>query len=347
MLKKLFLENFRNHKKATLEFGKCTLIIGENGAGKSNVIEALSLLSSCRSFREDDKKNLVNCDSDFARIVSGELEIFIQKTPRVLFKTKYKEVFRRQSEFVGIQKAVVFSPESISIICGTPKNRRRFIDMLISQKSIEYLRALVNYEKMRLERNALLERIQRGEGSEPELSFWDSGLVNEGSILLRHRKAVIEFLNSTVPSSYEKISGKRDKLEIEYVNTTTPEQFLADLGRKQRLEVARGKTLIGPHRDDLVFKLNSLDMSKFASRGEIRSGILALKVGELQYLKESTGNDEQSLPLLLLDDVFSEFDNIRRGHVLQLVGEYQSVITTTDKTFLPEEFLEDVKIIEL
>jgi len=342
MLTYLKLTNFRNHKDLRLDIGKITVIVGKNGVGKSNVLEALSLFSSCRSFREDDKKSLINLESDFSRIESDSLEIFLQKQPQFLFRAKYKGVFKKQSDFIGLLKSVVFSPETISIITGSPKNRRKFLDIMISQKSREYLRALIAYEKVRSERNSLLQRINRNEAKRSELAFWNEALIAEGTKIINERQKALNYINEKISSLYCKISVHKDRLSLIYLKTEAKD-FSEELNRHQEGEIASGRTLIGPHRDDLVFDLNGVDMANFASRGEMRSAILALKICELEYLSEGSLNT----PLLLLDDVFSEFDGERREHLTGLIENYQTLITTTDREFLSDNLKKESKIIEL
>ena len=339
MLQKLTLENYRNYRKFELELGKVTVLVGPNGVGKSNILEAICLLSSCRSFREEDKRNLVSVDSTFARVKGDNLEIFIQREPTFFIKTKENGVFKRHSAFVGIQKSVVFSPETMLLVTGAPKLRRRFLDIMISQKDKDYLRALIAYDKIRAQRNSLLQRICDGQAAVGELAFWDENLSREGSIIISKRKEAVGFLQSLVGSAYGQISDNNDSLELHYQGS---DDLASQLAANRQKEIWQGKTLYGPHRDDLVLSLNSRLLASFASRGEIRTAVLALKIGELNYLK-----DDASSPLLLLDDVFSEFDASRRSHLGRLISEYQSVITTTDRDHLTGIVQNNAKIIEL
>lgn len=342
MLKKLKLENFRNHKSLEIELSETTAIIGPNGIGKSNILEAISILSLCRSFREDDKKNIIHHEADFARVTGGDLEVFLQKKPFFLLKPKSKGVSRRQAEFIGSLKTIVFSPETISLITGSPGERRKFLDMMISQKDRQYLRALLSYEKVRKERNSLLQAIAEGRSKSAELNFWNEQLAEQGSKISVKRGDAVKELNQSLSALYGKISGKQNELLIEYFSNIG-ENYLATLEREQGREIILKKTMIGPHRDDLEFDLNGFNMANFASRGEIRSAILAVKIAELEYLTDGA----REKPILLLDDIFSEFDEERREHLSALIGEHQSVITTTDKNHLSAELIEKCLIIEL
>ncbi len=342
MLKRLKLLNFRNHADFEVELDKTTVFVGQNGAGKSNILEAISLLSFCRSFRNDDKKNLVKINADFARITGDDAEIFLQRNPSFIFQAKEKGVVKKQAEFIGRLRSVVFSSETMAIITGSPRQRRKFLDIMISQSDRDYLRALVRYEKVRLERNSLLLRIRTNLANESELDFWDKELVAEGKTIIESRTEAIQNLNIQLSELYSKISGRKDQLDLQY-DCNADEGFENQLRSNRRREILSGHTLIGPHRDDLVFLLNHCDVANFASRGEIRSAILALKIAELEFLSDG----EKNQPLLLLDDIFSEFDRSRREHLCNLIEKYQTIITTTEVEHLSKCLLGKAKIIDL
>lgn len=352
MFKRLKLENFRNHHKFEIDFDQITVLVGLNGAGKSNILEAMALLSFCRSFREDDKKNLINFNSDYARVTGDDLEVFLTRTPRLFMQAKEKGVVRKLSNFVGILPTVVFSAETISIISGSPSDRRRFLDVMISQVDKEYLDALVGYKKVKQQRNNLLQRICGRQASEQELAFWDGELVRFGKLISKRRKEAIKEINIFLPDLYRSISGE-SSTDLKMVYNQNYEGDLAEaLERLKYREIACGRSIVGPHRDDVTFELNCRNMANFASRGEIRSAILAVKMSELKYMEKTK---EQSLslddnvikPMLLLDDIFSEFDPERRSHLGELVSQYQTLITSTEVDYLSSELLRKSKIIEI
>ncbi|MCX6810232.1 MAG: AAA family ATPase [Candidatus Berkelbacteria bacterium] len=194
MLRRLSLTNYRNHSKFELELSEITVLVGKNGAGKTNVLESIEILSSCRSFRGDNRLDLIKFDSDYTRVVGDELEVFIQRTPRLLFQVKERGIKRKVADFVGLLPSVVFSPESLEIIIGDPKERRRFLDIVISQKDHKYLRALQDYKKVLTQRNSLLKLLQTdgvhstrsarsGQVDESQLDFWDVELVVASKII--------------------------------------------------------------------------------------------------------------------------------------------------------------------
>lgn len=347
MLRHITLKNFRNHKDFTTNLSKTTVIIGQNGIGKSNILESIALVSHCRSFREEDKKNLVHQEHDYARVTIDDLEVFIQKNPQLLFQAKNKGVVKKQSDFIGTVKSVVFSPESLDIILGSPKNRRRFLDLMISQKDREYLKNLIQYEKVRKERNSLLLLIADNRAKEDELDFWDMKLSSLGKLILNRRTEAIVMLNDIVGELYKKISDDpRDVFLIQYLSGAD-EDFEKQLFNNRRRDIIMRQTISGPHRADLVFLLNSNNIKNYGSRGEIRTGVISLKIAELEFLTEKIDNKEDDLPVLLLDDVFSEFDDKRRKALCQTIILYQTVITTTDRDHLTDEILKGCQIIKL
>jgi len=352
MLKTLTLENFRSHKKYKLELEKTTVLIGLNGVGKTNVLEAISLLAHGRSFREDDKRNLINFNEEFCRVTGDDLEVFITDTPRLKTLGKIRKVGKRMTEFIGTQPAVVFSPETIDIIIGPPAMRRRFLDIMISQVDKEYLRALSAYQKVRRQRNRLLQSIAEGLAEESELEFWDLELVKHAKIISKRRLDVLWSFNKELKKLYIEISGdETSEFEIKYINKSGDDLKLK-LEESRAREIAYGATIYGPHRDDLEFQLNTKNMAAFASRGELRSAILALKVAELNFLHDSMQKDkirweEEATPILLLDDIFSEFDKERREHLGAIILKYQTLITTTEKEHLSDDLIDNAKITEL
>ena len=341
VLKHLSLTNYRNHSKFELDLGEITVLIGKNGTGKTNVLESIGVLSSCRSFRGDNRLELIKFDSDYARIVGDDLEVFIQNSPRLSFQVKERGIKRKVADFVGLLPSVIFSPESLEIVKGEPKERRRFLDILISQKDHRYFQNLLDYKKVLTQRNGLLKRILDNQAGEDELSFWDDEMVGLAISITKQRGSVVSEFSSELSDFYRVISGKKEStLEIHY-HPKAGEGFAEKLHARRAIDIAAGTTTTGPHRDDLEFKLNNLEASKYASRGELRTVVLSLKAAELKYLE----NDKR--PILLLDDVFSEFDADRRAHLAEIVSNYQTLITTTDREHLSPEILTKASVIEV
>lgn len=309
MLAKINLVNFRNYEKAEFEFSLVTVVVGENGAGKSNLVEAIYLLATGKSFRAERDNEMVSYGQSFSK-VSGQIEG--EKLEVVLNDRKKLEVngvAKRQVDFVGRLPAVCFSPQDMELVTGSPGGRRRYLDFVISQMDREYRRCLVSYEKGLRQRNKLLEMIREDLAGRNQLFFWDRLLIKDGEYITRKRQ---EYLDRNENAFYDKsvISEARLKqYEVE--------------------EVAAAVTLVGPHRDDFVINLKGRDVSKFGSRGEQRMAVFGLKEKEIEYLGGS--------PLLLLDDIFSELDHKHREEVMNLVEDYggQVIITTTEPNLLP------------
>ncbi|MEI6144572.1 MAG: DNA replication and repair protein RecF, partial [Candidatus Berkelbacteria bacterium] len=210
MLKTLSLTNYRNHSKFELELSEITVLIGKNGIGKTNVLESIGALSSCRSFRGDNRLEMIKFDADYARIVGDDLEIFIQRTPRLVFQVKERGIKRKVADFVGLLPSVVFSPESLEIIIGDPKERRRFLDIVISQKDHKYLRALQDYKKILSQRNNLLKLISDGRASVDQLDFWDTEMVVTAKIITNSRQSAVADFAGLISGFYQTISGQKN-----------------------------------------------------------------------------------------------------------------------------------------
>lgn len=352
MISKLKLTNFRSHKNLELTLAKTNLILGTNGAGKTNILESIALMSYCRSFREEDKKNLINLEFDYARINIEDLEMFLGRLPRFCLRTRKNGVNIKLADFVGLIPSVILSPESISIITGSPRERRRFLDIMISQVNREYLLDLIEYKKIQKQRNSLLEKINQREAGRDELTFWDSEFVKISDKITKQRSEAVNHINAGISQIYRDVSGrKEDDLKIEYLKN-----YAGELGeclkRNLAREIGAKLTLFGAHRDDMMFNLNNMKMNNYASRGELKSAILALKMMELAYLLEKKKGLHESgqllaEPILLLDDIFSEFDQKRKNHLSKLILQYQSVVTATEVENIPQELVDKANIIEI
>lgn len=338
----LFLKNFRSHKKFELELGQITAIVGPNGCGKTNILEAISFISAARSFRVDDKRSLIRLGSDFCQVKLDQLEVIISHLPRLTATFKNKGVKKRIYDFVGMLPSVVFNPESLEIITDGPAERRRFLDSLLSQTSHQYLKALIDFRQVLIRRNRLLSMIADGEAKEDELNFWDERLAEPAMIILSERKKLVENLRANLPGFYSQFASKNHQLNVSY-KTHVEGEILIKLRQKRQVEVAARTTIYGPHRDDLIFTLDNQEADKYASRGEIRSIVLALKLSELKFIEETL----KIIPLLLLDDVYSELDRYHREQLFGLIRGYQTVITTTDLDHLSSEMRKQAEVISL
>lgn len=355
MLKSLSLENFRSYEKYDLDFSKTTILIGPNGIGKTNIIEAISLMSTGRSWRVKRDNEAVFWQKDFARISvkmlndkEKNMEMVLQRLPNSDYPQikiiKINGVRKKLVDLLGKMPTVLFSPEEMQLISGSPLLRRRFIDILICQTDKKYTVALLDLAKIIRGRNKLLFYIKIGKSKIEELDFWNEKLVTLGSFIIKKRQKVIQDLNLKLTETYQTIAGEKETLQIKYKPTVEPDKFAEMIVAQLSREIESTATLFGPHRDDLIFLLESRDVATFGSRGEFRSVILATKVAELAYLKKE---NPEAPPILLLDDIFSELDENRRLHLAKIISGQQTIITTTDFDHIEKGLRDKAKVVEL
>lgn len=359
-IKHLKLSNFRNHKKTEVDFGNTNILLGPNGSGKTSILEAIFILSTSKSPRTNKNFDLINWKKNQSLL---ELIIYNKrsnvKTIRLLLsrnKNKKNKTFSldgkvtEPKDVIGYFKTVYFSPETLEIINGSPTERRRFIDILLSQTSHAYLVDLIEYKKILINRNRLLKEIYLKRRGKDEIVFWDMKLVEVGSRIMRSRIEAINTLKNPIEAFHRVIINKKSehsRLEICYhpsfmVSGSVGEikkSFIKKLTADFEFELKCGNTLYGPHRDDLNFRYSGHDVLSFCSRGEIRSIIIALKMAEAEYIKKKTGD----LPVILLDDIFSELDAKRTKALSGLVfGGFQSIISATERGLI--KMFKDKKI---
>lgn len=353
MIKSVKLTDFRNFKSKSLEFSdKTTVIVGPNASGKTNILEALFLLSSGKSFHARVEEEMISYNADISRIKgriladseANDLEVMLTRglldignsQPERVARKKLlvNGVSKRLIDFAGNFKVVLFAPHDLGLVTESPSVRRNFLDTVLSQVDREYHRAILSYEKGLRQRNKLLFRI-RDEGlSRSQLLFWNQLLVKNGDYISGKRQEFINYVNSRDGLDDQIFSLEYDKSAISEVRL---EQYAQE-------EVTAATTLVGPHRDDFSFKEKSRDLASYGSRGEQRMGVLWLKLAELDYLSLDLARDAQK-PLLLLDDILSELDHEHREVVMGIVGNQQTVITTADPHFI--EKFKRVEIIKL
>ncbi len=360
MLTSLALENFRNYRTLELGFKEptgLTYLIGDNGQGKTNVLEAIYMLALAKSFRPADEENLIRWQQEFGRIKGRfsngeggdlqELEIFLGKAPNPRRTFKLNGVKTSATNFVGQSRVVFFHPEDLNVLYLGPDLRRRYLDILIIQKSRSYFAALRKFKRIREQRNALLTSIQERTAGEEDLNVWDEQLVHEGALLWMERARTLAYIQERLNSKYAEISKKKCRLDLQYVNslgldfplmsvTSNLEEVFAEaLWKSRQRDIASGHTQVGPHRDDLEISLEGIPILRHASRGEFRTILLALKLIEMDYFSE-----DGARPILLLDDVFSELDHERQRFLLERVVDYQTFIATTkDSAVINQEKL--------
>ncbi|NCN58701.1 DNA replication and repair protein RecF [Candidatus Microgenomates bacterium] len=345
------LHNFRVYNDHMFKFSPTlTTIVGPNTAGKTNILEAIYLLATGKSFRALVEKAVIAHESELARIEgfitnqNGKQELTIITTNGTTNGTRtagkrylVNGVGKQKSNFVGEFNAVVFSPEDIQLITGSPARRRNFLDSVLIQTDRKYAHALTEYEKAIRRRNKLLYRM-REENTlrEDELTHWDSLVIMHGQIITKFREECISFLNNQHTPEFNFI--------LNYDHSAISKERLL---KYQQAELSAGYTLVGPHRDDIILCLNNekskINLDQFGSRGEQRMGVLWLKYGELKYLEHQT----QEKPVLLLDDIFSELDKQHRQLIQNIIPGYQTIITTANEHYLTDIASTDMQTIRL
>ncbi len=326
---KFTLENFRNYRKADLQWtsGETLLIHGQNGQGKSNLLEAVGILVWGRSWRTQKLREVIMWGENHARITSEwdreKIEFAISRMPeKKLFKNNDQSVLA--SEFVGQLNAVLFTPEDLNLIYGEPQDRRRFLDRLLIQSDSSYLEALTQFGKVLKQRNELLRKLNSRPDREWELEIWDMKLVEFAEEIWKKRQALVAELSQNLSEDYSDLAGRKQKIKLHYA--TPPVDYSAELVARRREDLRQNHTTLGPHRDDWNLLIDREPAVSFASRGECRSLVLALKLAELVTLK-----NRGRTPMLLLDDVFSELDADRSRKLLNAIAGQSTLITSTEK----------------
>lgn len=341
----LSLTNFRNYSQQELDLKPQSVVLhGDNAQGKTNLLEAIYVLSTGKSHRANLERELINWSpvgegGAVARLVaqvrknSGDMRVEMvisaaqpAADARVQKSIKINGVPRRSIDLVGQMNVVLFSSRDIDLVAGTPSQRRRYLDVASSQVNTKYLRTLQQYNKVLLQRNHLLRLIGERRSDESQLDFWDRELIGHGSYIIGERRLMVEELNAMGKPIHQRISGGED-LKITYMPNVDVDDFHDRSRSVRREEIARGMSLVGPHRDDMEFTVGGVNMGTYGSRGQQRTVALSMRLAEARYLGVRM-NDE---PVLLLDDVLSELDAVRRHHLMDSIESYQQVVfTTTD-----------------
>lgn len=333
-LKSIKLTNFRNYSNLDFKFKKpITVFYGNNAQGKTNFLESIYFLATSKSFKSLKDEELIKSEEEVLR-VEGEtdeisLEIVIQKNENFLKKrTKVNGIPRRLIDYSSNLVVIEFLPEDINLVTGSPSLRRAHIDAVLSQVDRSYKKTLSEYEEVVVNKNRLLKRIREAFSKIDELTFWINKQLSLGKVLVKKRQDFFLFLNST--------ERKFGEFVYEYIENPLDEARLDSYRQK---EIDSASSLIGPHRDDFIFKLKDKDLSKFGSRGEQRTAVLDLRISEIEYIEIIFGKR----PLLLLDDIFSELDHDHQKHVIDLSQMQQTIITTVEiDEHLKKEFKDNV-----
>jgi DNA replication and repair protein RecF len=342
------LRQFRNHDCTELEFGSAAnALLGNNGHGKTNVLEALSFLCLTKSFYASSDTTALQQGKEFFEVKGTLLsDVGVEHDVRVAFdsRTNQKKVFidgnepETFSSVIGQFPIVVLSPENNNITFGTPSDRRRFMDLVISQSSKVYVEEMLEYRRALRQRNKILSDLSRGIGSVSLLDPWDETLSSHGAKIFLKRALFFEEFAPFITRAYAAVAQETEVPAVEYMPQIAVSakdayeevdaRIHEKLGEKRRDELRIGTTLVGPHRDEAAFSLNGLQLRAYASQGQHKTFLVALKIAEFFYLKDRCAET----PVILLDDVFTELDDTRSRKLLALIDSLgQSFITTTSE----------------
>ncbi|MGE5392367.1 MAG: DNA replication/repair protein RecF [Candidatus Saccharibacteria bacterium] len=337
MLTRLELENFRSYEKIGVDCGSdLVLVLGENAAGKTNLLEAVYYLNTLESFRSPDPLVVRRGAGHFR--VSGrfddgrEAEVVVQTSPVTRRGYRIDKQKTRRSDW-SINPVVLFVPQDLNLFFLGPANRREFVNRILSQVNPGYRTDLSELTQVLKQKTALLEAIRDGVADRAELSFWNDRLADISLRIYEGRSEFASFVNSRFPEVYARITDLPGSFSLEYrhMKKTEKSELMAHLTEHIEAEVASGTNLIGPHRDDYRLLKDGVEVIHLSSQGELRSQILALKLIEAAFLEGRSGRKAT----VLLDDVFSELDEMRRGRLMEFFAENQVFITTTEEHHLP------------
>lgn len=334
-INKLTLKNFRNHTALSISFDPLlTMITGDNGTGKSTILEAIHMLSTGRTKMSKYDKDLIQYDKEFCTISADietgddkfDMELQILKSEKFenacIKKSKINKVAKSIQYFTGVFNSVLFSPEDIQLITGSPSERRKYIDDMISQVDIIYKRNLSDYIKAVRQRNNLLEKINKGLGGWDQIDFYTKHILEKGTMIQNKREEMFKDIEPSILKNGKLLNTDKTKVNIKYKKNEINSERLEEYKNR---EIAAMTTLIGPHRDDFEVFFNGHDVTEFGSRGEQRTCVLSLKLSEIDYIEKI----KKERPVLLLDDIFSELDEKHQNAVLSTIRNKQTTITST------------------
>lgn len=335
IVESLKLQNYRNYEYLNMNFDeKINIIYGDNAQGKTNILESMYVCATSKSHRGSKDREIIRFDNDESHIkVNVKKNDMNYRIDMHLKKNKPKGIavngipIKRAVELFGILNIVFFSPEDLNIIKNGPSERRRFIDMELSQLDKIYLDCLINYNKVVNQRNSLLKEyaFSGREDIISSLDIWDMQLVKYGNDVIKSREKFVKEINDLVKSIHTKLSGDREQLEIIYEPCVKEQDFESELVRVRDRDLKFKCTNIGPHKDDMCFLINGMDVRKYGSQGQQRTAALSLKLAEIELVKQII----HDTPVLFLDDVLSELDSRRQNFLLDSIGNIQTMITCT------------------
>ncbi|MDN7145385.1 DNA replication/repair protein RecF [Liquorilactobacillus mali] len=361
-LKELLLKNFRNYCDVDLEFSpQINVLIGENAQGKTNLLEAIYVLAMARSHRTNNERELVNFAEDEA-LIQGTLERKLSKLKLELFlgkkgkKAKVNHLEQAKlSQYIGQMNVILFAPEDLAIVKGSPAVRRKFIDMEFGQIDAHYLYNLSQYRVLLKQRNHYLKELQLKQAKDlvllevlsDQLAAFGAEIIAKRIIFLSELEEYAQIVQAQITEEKEELNFKYET-SVEDVYKKDVKQIYADLKKlyqsNQNKEIFQGSTLYGPHRDDVQFLINKKNVQVFGSQGQQRTTALAVKLAEIDVMK----NETDEYPILLLDDVLSELDGARQTQLLRAIQDrVQTFLTTPSMSEITRKLIKDPKVFRI
>lgn len=333
IVESLSLKNYRNYENLNLNFSDGTNIFyGNNAQGKTNILEAVYMSGTTKSHRTSKDLELIRFTEEESHIstmvrkngISHKIDIHLKNN-----KSKGVAIdgipIKKASELFGMINFVFFSPEDLNIIKNGPSEKRRFMDIELCQLNKIYLSDLANYNKIVIQRNKLLKDLLFRKDLSDTLDIWDLQLCEYGQRIIKMREAFVERLNEIIYHIHYSLSGGKENLKIVYLKNCEKENLMEQLKLNREKDLKLKTTSVGPHRDDLGFYFDGMDVRKYGSQGQQRCAALSLKLSEIELVKSTTGDT----PILLLDDVLSELDKNRQNYLLNHIHDIQAMITCT------------------
>ena len=343
-IKNIKIKNFRNYENEEINLEKnINIFYGENAQGKTNIIEAIFLCSLGKSFRAKKDIEMIKLNEENAIIEieyekkdrDGKIKIELGNRKNIYINgIKIKKL----SELLGNLNIVIFTPDDINILKGGPQNRRRFLDIMISQLRPNYMHILNLYLKTIEQRNKYLRQIKEENKDENLLEIWDEKLAEYGTKICEYREEFINKIINKIKIIHKKITDEKEEIKLEYITECKEKkEYLNILKQRRKLDIIKGFTTKGIHRDDFMIYINNKEINIYGSQGQNRTAMLSLKLAELQVIYDEIGE----YPILLLDDFMSELDKTRRKNFLENIEETQVIITGTEKLDIENlEYLE-------
>lgn len=327
------LKNYRNYDYAAVPFQKgINILFGDNAQGKTNILESLYVCATTKSHRGSKDKEMIRFHEEEAHIrmmvnkkgIDHRIDMHLKKQ-----KGKGAAIdgimVKKSSELLGIVHMILFSPEDLSIIKNGPGERRRFMDLELCQLDKIYMSHLSQYNKILNQRNSLLKQISFSRDLEETLDIWDQQMVKYGVEIIKIREEFIKELNEIIFTIHEKLTGGREHLVLDYEPSLQADRYYEALLERREKDIRQMSTGAGPHRDDISFLVDGMDIRRFGSQGQQRTAALSLKLSEIQLVERMIKDQ----PILLLDDVLSELDGSRKNYLMDSISGIQTIITCT------------------